>query len=81
MVRGVLTAQLKNTNTWATRKSANIAGHHPMEVVVRIVLDYGRSLTNSVSPLPSKRDVQLYWPGLERHGYRRRLLMEIGNLT
>ena len=38
MVRGVLTAQQKNTNTRATRKSANIAGHHPMEVAARIVL-------------------------------------------
>lgn len=38
MVRGVLTAQQKNTNTRATRKSANIAGHHPMEVAAPIVL-------------------------------------------
>ena len=28
----------QNTNTRSTRKSANIAGHHPMEVVGRIVL-------------------------------------------
>ncbi len=38
MVRGVLTVQPKNTNTRAMRKNANIAGHPPMEVVVRIVL-------------------------------------------
>ena len=38
MVRGVPTVQLKNTNTRATRKNANIAGHHSMEVVAHIVL-------------------------------------------
>lgn len=38
MVRGVLTVQLKNMNTRATRKNANIAGHHSMEVVAHIVL-------------------------------------------
>ena len=38
MVRGVLTVQLKNTNTQAMRINANIAGHHPMEVAARIVL-------------------------------------------
>jgi len=38
MVQDVLTVQLKNTNTQAMRKNANIAGHPLMEVVVRIVL-------------------------------------------
>ena len=38
MVRGALTAQLKNTNTQAMRKNANIVGHHSMEVVARIAL-------------------------------------------
>ena len=38
MVRGVPTVQLKNTNTQAMRKNANIAGHHSMEVVAHIIL-------------------------------------------